>query len=363
MDKFAIYFPQFYPTEINDETWGKDFTDWHLVSYANAHNLWQRRAPKKGFYSGNCKSVLDDQIDEAIKYGLSGFAVYHYYFDQCRELDFAENQLAKTNKLQWFLIWANENWSKRWIGDHSVIRTLSRDPDEGFIRRHVTLLVESFRSTNYYKIEGRPLFVIYNLSHFDDPVKTISKYREIFREFDLDPYIIGMIKVKDDFRVLEYLDGAYLFEPRYFFNIQRLARGRVSARVMDLLRRNRLNYTANFLLRVLDMFQQRGASYNWKEFLDHMSRSNEFIKKRYGLSEIQWILSPGWNNSPRYGKKYTELKVPGTEDFQAALAKVRPNSKLPVLLNAWNEWSEGAAIEPCHYLDDKLIRIIRDYEN
>lgn len=362
MDKFAIYFPQFYSTKTNDVTWGKGFTDWHLVSYANVHEIWRRRAPRRGYYEGNSIEIINNQIEEALRYGISGFAVYHYYFDEGTELDFVENHLLESNQMSWFIIWANEDWSKRWVGDHTIIRSLSRDPDEDFIRRHVDLLIKRFNSENYYRVEGRPLFVIYNLSHFHNPSDVISTYRRVFAELNLDPYVVGMIKSKDDFNGLNILDGAYLFEPRYFYNTKRLARGKGAAQVLSALRKNKLDNLANGLLKLLDTFQQRGETYSWNDFLVHMNRSNALIKRQFSQSDIQWILSPGWNNAPRYGSKFTELQVPDREELQEALSNINAAGRLPVIINAWNEWSEGAAIEPCHYIGDELIKTIQEYE-
>lgn len=363
MDKFAIYFPQFYSIDLNDNVWGKDFTDWHLVSYANAHNLWDRRAPAKGFYVGNSEISLNVQIQEALSYGLTGFGVYHYYFNNGSELDFVEEALQGSSKISWFLIWANEDWSKRWVGDHTVINTLDRDLEEEFVRRHVKVLSKRFSNSKYYKIGGRPLFVIYNLSHFTSPEKMISLYKRLFKEEGIEPLIVGMIKTVSDFDLLDFLDGAYIFEPRYFFNTKRIARGTVASAVLDSLRRRRsTSKYADVLIKVLDLLQQRGKKFLWKDFLKHMDKTTAWVSNRHEGINYQWILSPGWNNAPRYGKRYTKLQTPMPRDLRTALSKVNGNTELPLVLNAWNEWSEGAAVEPCHYLGDSLIKIIRDCE-
>ena len=81
MVNFAIYFPQFYPTDVNNEVWGANFTDWALVAHANATKVWDRRAPRQGFYDGSCERVFSEQVEIAARAGISGFGIYHYFFD------------------------------------------------------------------------------------------------------------------------------------------------------------------------------------------------------------------------------------------------------------------------------------------
>ena len=72
------------------------------------------------------------------------------------------------------------------------------------------------------------------------------------------------------------------------------------------------------------------------------------------------MLTSGWNNAPRYRQYFTELEVPDPDEFSvllhASLSNPKYSQEIPLLCNAWNEWSEGAAIEPCHYLGDTLLR-------
>ena len=87
MKKYAIFFPQFHPVEVNNQAWGQGFTDWSLVAAANAFDLWPRRAPRAGFYDLSNPQHIQDRFSEAARSGLDGFGIYHYRFTDGPELD------------------------------------------------------------------------------------------------------------------------------------------------------------------------------------------------------------------------------------------------------------------------------------
>jgi hypothetical protein len=71
-------------------------------------------------------------------------------------------------------------------------------------------------------------------------------------------------------------------------------------------------------------------------------------------------LSPGWNNIPRYPSNFTSLTDISPKLFVKLLRDHSiKNCPLPPLINAWNEWSEGAAIEPCVYYKDSYLAEIK----
>ena len=122
---FCFYFPQFYPTPENDQHWGKGFTDWDNVRSGtplfSGHR--QPRVPlDDNYYDQSSSSVIRKQVELAKVYGVDGFSFYHYWFDGQLTLEKpAENFLDdKSLDFEFCFTWANESWSKRWIGEDDV---------------------------------------------------------------------------------------------------------------------------------------------------------------------------------------------------------------------------------------------------
>ncbi|MGC3982212.1 MAG: glycoside hydrolase family 99-like domain-containing protein [Steroidobacteraceae bacterium] len=229
MNPFAIYFPQYYPTDTNDAAWGKGFTDWALVANANLRNLWNRRAPARGFYDGASAAVHSRQIEEARAAGMGGFGVYHYWFYTHQELSAFENTLIHSGEgatdFPWFLIWATEGWSKRWLGDSTPLVNLTREPSDTEVQLHCDYLVKCFERPNYWRWEGKPLFVWYNLAHFLHPERVVSTYREQLFRRGFDVATAHFVKHPFDIQYSKFTDASYLFEPRLFFGTRSAVRG------------------------------------------------------------------------------------------------------------------------------------------
>lgn len=363
MDLFSIYFPQFYPIKINDRTWGKGFTDWDLVSIANMRKGWERRAPKKGFYNGNSEETFKVQIKEMLEYGLGGIALYHYHFDNSYELNKMEQYLHNQSEIDWFLIWANENWSKRWIGDPKIILSLSTKPSKKFIDEHVDYLIKLMNSKNYRKIDGKPIFGFYKLDHFDNPERVIINYRKSFMRYNTEIYMIIIISNIGELELTKIVDGAYIFEPRFFYNNQRSLRASKSRNYYLTLKKLFGDNIVNRILTFMDRFQQNGNSYKFKGYINHLKEFKLLLRKTISEKKLNWILSSGWNNYPRYNENFTKLDAPTPMEFVETLNIINEiESELPPIINAWNEWSEGAAIEPCYYYNDRYLKCIKTFK-
>jgi hypothetical protein len=360
MKPFVIYFPQFYPTPTNDQAWGHGFTDWSLVANANLRDQWLRRAPRRGFYNGAMPEVHLAQIEEMKRFGLGGFAVYHYWFYTHQELGaFESTLLQRTPGLPWFMVWASEGWSKRWVGDPTSILGLTEAPTDAEIANHCDYLVKCFENSDYLRIGGRPLFLIYNLSHFTRPEDVLERYRKALEQRGHDVCFGHFVKNPFDIQYSRLVDVTYLFEPRLFFGIQRAGRGGTSKGIHDKLKSFLGDAFISRILLLLDRFQQRGTTYDAESFLSYLESEERSHLLRGIQSPTQDVLSPGWNNTPRYSERFTALRNIDPIVFANEL-RVSSNrcKSLPPLVNAWNEWSEGAAIEPCAYLGARYLDAI-----
>ena len=85
----ALYLPQFHCIPENDLFWGKGFTDWVSVKKAKplfeGHN--QPVVPlNKNYYDLSVKESVEWQAKLAKEYGIYGFGIYHYWFNNDKNL-------------------------------------------------------------------------------------------------------------------------------------------------------------------------------------------------------------------------------------------------------------------------------------
>jgi hypothetical protein len=364
MKRYAIFFPQFHQIDVNDLAWGHGFTDWALVAAANAFDYWQRRAPACGFYDLSQDNHIRARFEAASSAGLDGFGIYHYRFDDGPELHTVERYLRHTPlpaNFSYFYIWANDNWSTRWVGTNiRILKELSTKPDRAAVIDHVNYLAPFMRSSSYTKINGRPLFVIYRPDNFVDPDTSLALYRDEFRRVGVNPLIGFFVKNVSEMRYSRIFDFCYLFEPRLFFNFGGVRKNKVAITayraLAGILSPRMVEWSSEMVTRSLNKF---ATSYTFRDFLRYFSSDarQQFIDSFE--CPVQEIVTCGWDNTPRYRNRSTKLEVPTVEQFSSMMEMIADapscEKEIPLLCNAWNEWSEGAAIEPCYYLGNTLL--------
>ena len=117
-----------------------------------------------------------------LRYGISAFCWYHYWFDGVRLLHepFDRMRGSRDEQFPFLLCWANETWTRNWSG-HSgstiVAQRYSRDDD----LTHARWLVENaFSDPRYVTVGGRPVFLIYqpkDLPGFGDVFRSVDRGR------------------------------------------------------------------------------------------------------------------------------------------------------------------------------------------
>ncbi|MDP3028249.1 MAG: glycoside hydrolase family 99-like domain-containing protein [Deltaproteobacteria bacterium] len=323
----AFYLPQFHPIPENDAWWGKGFTEWTNVSKAQPQFLghYQPHLPGElGFYDLRLPEIMRQQIELARKYGISGFCFHHYWFGGKRLLELPLNNFLADPSLNinFCLCWANENWSRRWDGlDSDILMAQNHSPEDDIA--FIESLAPAFADPRYIRIDDKPLLIVYHAKLLPDAAATASRWRKRAQEMGFkDLYLV----VAHTFDIIN--PRPFGFDAAVEFPPLQVNASEISA-WSEIINPNYC-----------------GKIYDYAE-----------LAGRYGeLTETEFVnfktVMPSWDN---------EARKPGAgHSFVGALPEVyarwlsaavrttlrhRTEERL-LFINAWNEWAEGAHLEP-----------------
>ncbi len=330
----AFYLPQFYPMPENEAWWGRGFTEWTNVARAVPRfaGHYQPRIPRDlGHYRLDNPDAIRRQIVLARGAGIHGFVFYFYWFNGRALLDgpLAALLADPTLDIPICLMWANENWTRRWDGmDEDVLLSQDyRDADEPAL---LDRFAQCFRDPRYVRLSGRPVLMIYRPQLIPDTAATIARWRRRFSEdYGENPFLV-MAQSFGDIDPRPFgMDAAVEFPPH---------------KLSDQLS------VINEGLDVLDP----DFSADVYDYGALVSASLEEAQVPYDLIKTA---VPGWDNDARRQGAGLVLHGATPDSYQAWLEQlVRRAVEKPVLgesvvcINAWNEWAEGAYLEPdVHY--------------
>lgn len=338
----AFYLPQFHTITENDTWWGKGFTEWRNVSRAlpQFEGHAQPRLPGDlGFYDLRNPQVMRDQAELAREYGIGAFCFYYYWFGGKTLLEAPVQQWLQDDSidLPFCLCWANENWSRRWDGradDTLIGQQHSADDDIAFIAHIAPYL----RDRRYLHVDGKPLLLVYRPGLLPEPKATAARWRAWCKEHGIGEILIAYTQSFDRADPADYgFDAAVEFPP----NLATPA-----------------NLTADQQLVNPDF---RGQVLDWREL------ANDYRHRPIPSYRLFPGVNCGWDNEPRRpgrGRTYLHASPRRYRDWlhdtiDRRLAG-RPASDRLVFVNAWNEWAEGAVLEPDARLGHAWLQATRD---
>jgi len=350
MKLMAFYFPQFYEIEENNHWWGKGFTDWDLVEKAQPLSATHRqpRKPACGFYDQSRPEVIAQQAVLAEQFGLHGFNFYHYWFDGKLILE-KPLELFHANKnhnLKYCVTWANEAWTRQWVGSSEILMAQNYIKDPSLWAKHFNYLSKYFQDDRYLCIDDKPVFCIYRPEQHPDLVDFLKFMNRKAIDAGLRGIYFVAIKsfpLLDENKLYKHFDAIIKFQPRVFFSAKKAESSSFWKSIEPLLRR--LPASIQLQLSRIKYGMQTSTSFCYDELWEYILSES----KKDSCNVFQSIVVD-WDNTARYGSRSHYFKGSTPEKFREgliSLADIEHAKGTPyIFINAWNEWSEAAYLEP-----------------
>ncbi len=323
----AFYLPQFHPIPENDRWWGKGYTEWSRVARARPQfaGHYQPHLPAcLGFYDLRLAAARAAQAALARGHGVHAFCYYYYWFGTKTLLDrpLTDMLAGGDPDLPFCLCWANENWTRRWDGaDRDLLIEQRYGPELDAVL--IENLMPFFRDPRYLHVQGAPVLLVYRPTAIPDPRATIARWRRAAREQGLpDVHLVAALTFGlQDPRPLGF-DAAVEFPPHG----ENLPQNACAVEGLE----------PDFAGEVVDF--------------------RAVVARRLALPPPPFRLyrtaMAGWDNTPRLGRRAVIFHAASPAAYEewlrglVATARREPPDHRLVFVNAWNEWAEGAHLEP-----------------
>lgn len=348
MKILALYLPQFYRTMENDKWWGEGFTEWTNVRKAEPIYRGHKQPVlplNNNYYDLTDKNAILWQCQTAKEYGVSGFVMYHYWYEGKLLLEKPGELLLKTGEadIQYCFCWANHPWTRAWDGkEHQILQAQTYGGKEDW-EKHLNYYMPFFKDRRYIKKDNRPLLFIYNTG-------AILQYQEMVEYWEQELIKQGF----DGIRIAEFINSK---------NTKAIGRKE------DLIFEDEPIFSSRFEIpSCLKLKRVVCKLLKLPDYLDYNLLWKRILHKKhiYGDREIIQGAFCSFDNSPRRGKKGSFIIKNSTPEsfkkyFGQLLKNKRPNMcEDYIVMNAWNEWGEGAMLEPSKRYGYGYLEAIRE---
>ena len=325
--------------------WPAGMGEWETVmnmQQRNPGHYWNRR-PIWGPINEADPAIMEMEIEQATKHGVNVFIFDWYWFD-CRpfmETTLTDGFLKARNrdKMKFYLMWANHDVVNTWdtrisnLDPGNVIwqGSVDRDEFERLCRRNIE---KFFKQPEYYKIDGKPVFMIYEVTTFIRGLGGVEQAKDALKWFRKEVKKAG-------FPDLELQFVAYGAN----YNYSGVDKDKEKMPDDPFMKGMGFNSLTHYQF----------CHFAW------MDDEYENIVKK---AEAEWArldttftipyyphVSIGWDNSPRIVHS-AKVRNNTPAAFAKALRQARnyvdahPEQAPLITINSWNEWTETSYLQP-----------------
>ena len=344
----AVNLPAYHQIPENDEWWGKGFTEWDNVRSGKPlfKGHYQPIVPKdRNYYDLSRKEDIVAQMKLAKKYNIYGFVYYHYWFGDGRMLFEKPAEMIRDEideDFHYCFCWANDTWKTTWHGMEPTTLMEQRYPGLEDWAKHYNYLKTFFADKRYIKIDNKPVIFVYKPNEIPNYDSMVDYWSKCCQEDGFDGiYMVEYISSKNRGLYSHKSSAVYEFEPLYtmFFDV------------------TKFNLVKRFICKKLKKTDYQSYDFLWKSILNRTRTYEGTTIFKGGTS--------GWDNSARKGKESMVVKGKTPEKFRKYLNEFLNKQREDAsdeyyVINAWNEWSEGAYLEPDEKDGYAYLEVIKD---
>lgn len=352
-DVAAFIWPSYHPDPRARVFWPMGIGEWETVM-KNAPKFEghdQPRQPLWGYVNEADPYVMEMQIEAAVDHGVNTFIYDWYWYDGMPYLEGCLNDgflKAKNNhKMKFYLMWANHDvnlgWDKRNADDafRGKNRALiwkggiSRAEFEIIGRRFIE---KYFGHPSYYRIDDRPVFMLYELETFIKGLGGIGAAKAALDWFKDEVKRAGFKGLELQLSMRKDSDHSLSGVPGDAVGTQKEA--------VKYLGFNSLTHYQ------FCHFVDVNRDYN--AIMKDVVEEWDTVAAAHAPVRYYPHVSVGWDSSPRtFGVRGSIVQNNTPDNFELALrqakafADAHPEQAPLITLNSWNEWTETSYLQPC----------------
>jgi len=339
-----------YPAYANDDPrlrpfWPAGNGEWETVTTMQERfpgHYWNRK-PIWGPINEADPAIMSMEINEATKHGINIFIFDWYWYDgrpfMETTLDNGFLKADNKDKMKFYLMWANHDVVNTWdtrlnkYHEDNVIWTgkVSRDEFEKICKRNIE---KYFKLPQYYKIDGKPVFMIYDVPQLIQGLGGVEKTAAALKWFKEETKKAGF-------------PGLELQLTMWSQNVNYSGFDGGKGKAPE----NEFVKTLGFTSATHYQFVHfTDVNRDYLDIIESVKKEWARIDSTFDLTYYPHI-SVGWDNSPRTGQSAI-VKNNTPANFEKALLMAKdyvdahPNQAPLITINSWNEWTETSYLQP-----------------
>ena len=337
-----------WPAYHDEPRWRPFFSgnegEWEIIRNASQKgdpNL-EINKPMWGYESDADPVAMARKIDAAISHGVNTFIFDWYWYDnapfleECIDKGFL--QAENCSQMSFYLMWANHDagslWDIRCSHDPNVVIWPGRVDRETFDTVAERVIEKYMTHPSYLKIDGRPVFMIYELGTLIAGLGGMAE----------------TIAALDSFRAKVKAAGfPDLHLQTVLWNIPASSSG-----IAGDGQPTAMQTVASLGIDSLTSYQwvhTHGPPDTYEEWGKKAVARWDAWTEAYSIPYYPHV-SIGWNTNPRFTAKLSVIVERSPLLFKKFLQQAKDFTDTHnlhprlITVNSWNEWSEGSCLEP-----------------